>query len=555
MSTAFALSPRTWLLGCFFASSALPAWTAVSVDPAIPLLREERQFQREEATRPPVAVPIGRGAPRLDARPEEVAEPEPLLRAPTLVVIANGLLAGERVDAILAPYRPLALGRQRLELLLRQLTAQLVSQGLVTSRARLTRLDLAANRVEIELVAGRIEAIASSEQALPASVKDAFPKRGDNLLVLQDLEQGIHQIQRLRRYQAEMRVLPGQAPDTSLLDLHLADAKPWWLQLGSDNQGTRATGTVRRRATVTLDDTLGLLDSFGLSVVRSQRSEAAIASLAVPRGYDTWSVTCANSRYRQLLPTEQEQTGGSHTASLAWNRVFHLSAAGRDSADVSLTYGDAWRRIDAIPLSPERLTVVKASLTRLRQGEGWRAWSEGGLAHGVTWFGATQDRPGLPAASPHVRFTKAEGHAGLIVSPAGLPLGYSGQVDVQYSPVGLYGPEQFRLGGMTSVRGFDETIAAGDRGYQVRHELNLRTGQPDPGGGTAMPFVFIDHGATRLVSATATRLAGAGFGVRLGDRFAAGSWSADLVLARPIDHNVPLAHPGWHLHATLRIDL
>lgn len=555
MPTVFALSPRAWLLGWFFTCSALPGWAAVSVDPAIPLLRAERQSQREEATRPPTAAPVGRGEPQLGARPEEIAEPQPLLQAPTLVVIVNGLVPAERIDAILAPYQPLALGRNRLEHLLRQLTAQLVSQGLVTSRARLSRLDRAANRVEIELVAGRIEALASSGKPLPAGVKDAFPKRGDDLLVLQDLEQGIHQIQRLRRYQAEMRVLPGQAPDTSLLDLHLAEAKPWWLQFGLDSQGARATGTVRSRATVTLEDTLGLLDSFGVSLVRSQRSEAAVATLAAPMGYDTWSVSYAASRYRQFLPNEQEQTGGSHTASLAWNRVLHLSAAGRDSADVSLTYGDAWRRVDEIPLSPERLTVLKAALTCLRQGEGWRAWGEGGLARGLAWFGAPGDRPGLPAAAPHVRFTKVEGHAGLIVAPAGLPLGYTGQVDVQYSPVGLYGPEQFRLGGMTSVRGFDETIAAGDRGTQFRHELNLRTSQSDADGGTAMPFVFIDHGAARLVSATATRLAGAGFGVRLAARLAARPWSADLVLARPIDHNVPLAHPGWHLHATLRIDL
>ena len=147
----------------------------------------------------------------------------------------------------------------------------------------------------------------------PSRVGNAFPAQANDTLHLEDIEQGVHQIQRLRLYQAEVRILPGQAPEASLIDIQLTESKPWWLQLGVDNQGSKATGTERARVSLSLDNRLGLLDSVGLTYVRSRSSEAAIASLAIPYGYNTWSLSYAASRYTQALPANLEQSGNSST--------------------------------------------------------------------------------------------------------------------------------------------------------------------------------------------------------------------------------------------------
>lgn len=547
------MHPRHFVLTAlpFVLLPGIAAGAAGPPDPAFQIRHEDRQRQREEATAPlaPSAPPAD--APALAAHPQNIAEPAPLFQAPTLIVRPNSLLEARQIDALLDPYRPLALGRNRIELLLRQLNAQLVVHGLVTSRARIADLDRRNNRLEIELLPGRIEGFVAAGQALGPDVRGAFPSNDNNLLVLQDLEQGVHQIQRLRLYQAELRVLPGQTPNASLIDLHLTETKPWWLQLGLDNQGSRSTGLTRSRAAITLENALGLLDSLGLNYVRSQRSEAAVASVAIPQGYNTWSVSYAASRYTQPLPADLRQTGGSHSATLAWNRVLHLSAAGRDTAELTLTYGDAWRRLDDIALGAERLTVLKATAVSLRQGNGWRAWGEIDISRGLPWFGAIGDGAVNATADPHARFTKVEAHAGVVASLPGAAIHYTGQVDLQHSAVGLYGPEQFRLGGMSSVRGYNEATAAGDRGYLLRHEWQTPHWQPEILGGRGAPFLFLDHGASRLIAGPTTRLAGAGAGWRL----AAKHWNADLAIAKPIDCSSAIAAHGWHLHATFRIDL
>lgn len=483
--------------------------------------------------------------------PGEVPETTPLLRAPVIAIQTNGLLKSREIETIVQPFREVDLGEKRIGLLLRKLNAALVQSGLVTSRARVVGIDALKGTLKIELVAGRIESIREFGNASVSVTNRAFPVQTNDVLYLQDIEQGVHQIQRLRLYQAEVRILPGQTPGTSLLDVHLTETKPWWLQVGIDNQGSKTTGVERARVSLNLENRLGLLDNIGLTYVHARRSEAAIVSLAIPFGYNTWSLSYAASRYTQPLPANLEQKGGSNTATLAWNRVTHLSAAGRDSLDLSLTYGDAARKIDDIPLASERLAVFKASATRLRQGDGWRAWGEVGLSQGLPYLGARNDDAVANTSDPHAEFTKFEGHAGLVLAIPSIGIQYIGQADMQFSQVGLFGPEQFRLGGMNSIRGYDESIAAGDRGYSFRHELHIAGSQFSAIPATGGPYIFADHGSTRLIGGQPVRLSGAGVGLRL----AAKNWAADLAIAKPLDHSSLVTAKDWHLHASFRIDL
>lgn len=523
----------------------------VAQDPALQLQQEQRQQQREKDVSPPAFPAFESAMPSRFDMPGDVLEPRPLLRAPVIAIKTNDLLSNEEIEAIVQPFRAIELGEKRIALLLRKLNAALAQHGLITSRARVSSIDVPNGELAITLVAGRIEAIRDSGQTPASRVGNAFPVQANDTLLLEDIEQGVHQIQRLRLYQAEVRILPGQAPEASLIDIQLTESKPWWLQLGVDNQGSKATGTERARVSLSLDNRLGLLDSVGLTYVRSRSSEAAIASLAIPYGYNTWSLSYAASRYTQALPANLEQSGNSSTATLAWNRVTHLSSAGRDSLDLSLTHGDASRKIDEIPLASERLTALKASATRLRQGGNWRAWGEVGLSQGGDWLGGRNDDLVTSKSDPHAKFTKIEGHTGLVLSIPTLKTQYIGQADMQLSRVGLFGPEQFRLGGMNSIRGFDESVAVGDRGYSFRHELHVAPSQFALIAASGGPYFFADHGAARLIGGHPVHLLGAGAGLRL----SAKHWATDIVVAKAIDHSTEIIAKDWHFHASLRIDL
>ena len=518
-------------------------------DPALQLRQENQSRQRQESLGEVLPSRSADAAPALVESPAQVAEPQPLLRSPSILLRANDLVLPEALVPLLARYDGLDLGKQRITLLLRQLNAQLVRQGLVTSRARLVRLDAQTNTLEIELVPGRIEAIRQDGQPGGAGLATAFPGQADDLLVLQDVEQGVQQIQRLRRYQAELKILPGQSPDTSLLDVHLTESRPWWFQAAGDNLGSKATGRARARATLSLDNPFGYFEAISLTALKSRDSDAAVASVSVPFGYNTVSASWARSHFRQTLPGELREQGGSHTAMLAWNRVLHLSATGKDAAELSLSRNASEREIEGYALDPEKLSVVKFTMNRLRQGQGWRAWGELGVSRGVSWFGANADAGHLDAAAPHARFTKLEVHGGLLYQPD-RPWGhYVGQFDAQTARTGLYGTEQFRLGGLSTVRGYDEGVFSGDRGLLLRNEWLFPASAV--AGGSVTPLLFLDHGAARLIDGPVVRLTGAGGGVRL----AAKHWAADLYAAHPLHHSAGIDARGWQLHATVRIDL
>ena len=535
-------------------------WGALSVnavaqqpDPAIQLRQEMQREQRQESLRAMPSRAVSPDVPALNATPDTVQEPEPILFSPEITVQDNGLLEQDKLQSLLAPYRQLGLGPQRIALLLRQLNAQLVTQGQVTSKARIRHIDPPTRHLDIELMPGRIGAYTHDGEPVKADLQRAFPGQEQDLLVLQDIEQGVQQIQRLRRYQAELRILPGQTPELSQVDIHLTETRPWWFQFSGDNLGSRSTGRERVRATLNLDNTLGLLESVGLTYLRSRDSEAAVATLAIPSGYNTWSAVYAASRYRQELLGYLQEKGGSYTGTLAWNRVLHLSAAGRDAIELSLTYGDTWRKIERFTLTPARLTVLKANLTHLRQGNGWRAWAQIGASHGLPWFGATDDPDGLPSGAAHAQFTQVEAHAGLIFNIPSLGGHYVGQIDAQASRVGLYGTEQFRLAGMNAVRGYDEGTITGDSGLLFRHEWQVTPLPIKALDAQIAPLVFFDHGTTRLIDGPRIRLAGAGTGFRLVSE--SGRWSSDLLLAKAVDHNTVIRDNDWRAYFTFRIDL
>ena len=537
------------LLLCGATVSFFATNVAAQQDPAVQLRQDQLREQRQTNMRPAERFLSFSSEPALTASPSEVPEPVTWLTAPTIKLVGNSLIPQAELDGLLLAYRSLPLGERRINLLKRQLEAQLVRQGLVTSHVRI-RVDRNANRLELEFLEGTIGAITQNGKLPETGVSNAFAGHPGQRLVLSDLEQGIHQIQRLRMYQAEMRILPGQSPGASSLDLTLTEGRPWWAQLGLDNQGAKSTGTTRQRATLTIEDTFGMLDSISTTYISSHYSDALLISGSVPDGYNTWSASYAVSRYRLTLPAGFHQQGGSTTTSLAWNRVLYLAADGRDSSDLSLYHSDAWRTISDVALTPGKLTVVRGSLARVRQGQGWQAWVEGGIAVGLPWFDATRDTQ-LKRADPHARFEKIEGHAGISVALGGTAWQYSGQLDTQYSRVGLYGQEQLNLGGKSTVRGYDEGIVAADLGYIARHELIMPAQPVGPLDAKVEPFAFIDHSRASSIDAASVRLASIGIGMRLHHRHG----DAEVAFAKPLDYSSFLVPDPWHFHFTLRIDL
>ena len=543
------LPPLLLAVHCF------PCASAAGVDPdPSPRLLEEQRAQAREQLRRPGAHQLPRLVDHVDlgTDPRQVTEPGPTLLAANVDVLDNGLMPKSEVEKVLIPFRGIPIGAKRADLLLRRLRAVLVQRGLITSHARLIRADVTAKVLVVELLPGRIETLQVNGAPVAAGTRHALALREGDVLQLSNLEQAVEQINRLRVNQAEVHLLPGQTPGSSVVDVRLEQSRPWQLSLGMDNHGQRGIGAARVRTALAVEDRLGWQESLTLATVNSERSRAWLFSGALPHGYSTYSLTLSGSAYHSPVDAGISQSGGSRAVAAGWNRVLQRSAAGKDSVDLTLTRTHADRRVDDVQFAPQILSVARVGFTRLHRSPDLQTVAEIAFARGLPLLSATRDAVDAPASAPHAQFEKLEAHLHLAVPLGNSGLTYLAQADAQTTTTALHGQEQLRLGGASSIRGFAEGALAGDRGFALRQELRLAPAAP-PGVVSAQweHFVLTDLGTAAQVGGTREHLASIGAGMRL---YWPQRGHAELVLAKPVAWTGAVSEHGWRLHAQLHIE-
>ena len=520
---------------------AFPIAAYAATDPANRLLDEQRNAARLEQLSSPAPASIP-AVPALDADPQSIPELGPVIPNPTVRVLTNDLIPQTIVDDTLAPYASLELGKERLTLLIRQLTARLVEAGWVTSRAAVTGLSQRDGTVNIELIPGRIEAIRANALTTLA-LERAMPLSDGDVLSIEALEQGLQQINRLRMFDARIKILPGSAAFSDIVDLNMNPGRNWRVSVGIDNQGQQSTGTGRARIQAHTENTFGLLEDIQLAYLRSERSEVLLGSIALPDGFNTWSATVSASRSSIPLYGFEYETHSS-TIALGFNRVLRLNREGRDAFDLTLLRARSARRYGPIDLKTDRTTVIRAAWTRLTRGARSQFYVEPAIAVGLAALGAIKDESDLDKTDTHHQFVKYGINAGA-VAILNVSTEYAAQLQAQRSHLSLAGLEQISLGGLASVRGFRDASLSGDTGYALRQELRF------PGAISAAsaltPYTHLDVGTVWLTGATRRSLSSLGAGVR----YSADGLIAEAVISAPLRRTPLNDDHSWRLHAQL----
>jgi hemolysin activation/secretion protein len=496
-------------------------------DPARRLLEEERARQRDERLTRPAPEIATEAASEDDGRlPSEYAEEGPAFAVQKIVLNGNTLLEEEEIEAVTAPFRGVPLGANRIELLLRRLTGRYLEKGYFTTRVYLGAQNLGEGTLVVDVFEGRLEALHYRGGEAPLGVRLAFPVAPGEILRLQDLEQGVEQMNRLRRNHATITVSPGQRAGGSLVEIRNREGDASVYSFGLDNGGQKATGETRLRLGASFENILGAQESFGLHYTGTENTNALLLTSSLAVGYHSLSYTLSYSDYVTPVGGYALLYGDSLWHNLGWNMTLERGRAGRSGLDVSLSHRHGKRYLNETALTPQRLTSVRVAANRYRQHD-WGAWiGEIAYSQGIGLFGADRDPGGLASEAAHARFRKLS--ASLDVSaPLGRDWHWRTALGAQWSRSGLYGAEQFFLGGMSTVRGFDESGVTGDRGILVRNDLAWNGQTPLARWGVrAVPYLFVDAGHARLLGDSGgDTLVGMGGGVRFGGRGASGEIS------------------------------
>ncbi|QKM56975.1 Hemolysin transporter protein ShlB [Burkholderia glumae] len=502
--------------------------------------------------------------------------------APTFMIrhiefSGDTVLSERELARIARPFLYHQLGRNRINLLLRRLTEAFIAHGYITTRAYLGAQNLAAGTLTIRIVAGRVAAFTLNGKPLrprdpaqpwwrhdggglltDAGTAGAFAASPGDVLRLPDLEQGVEQINRLRRNQAELQIMPGETPGDSVVALSNRVGDRLYYNLGIDNYGSSQTGTMRYRGGVEADNLLGLQESLAFNYVGTTDSNALVASAAVPYGYQTFSYTTSLSEYQQTIGNVALLTGRSFSQIFGWNDVLSRSRAGRTSLDLTFSKTRTQRSVNGIDLAEQDLSVLRVALNGLvrfvaHDQQAAATWDVG-VSQGLPWLGASHDAPDSGVADAHSQFTRLDATATVQFALGSLGAtrwAYRGTLRGQYSRVALFGNQQIFLGGMDSVRGFTEGGISGDSGVFARNEAAWQN-VPAWHGARVEPYVFIDAGKAHLVAQGGwPTLAGAGVGARAVWNVRQQSVTGELLLGQALLQPALLGRKATVVLATL----
>jgi len=416
------------------------------------------------------------------------------LPAPMRALGASGLSQDpfRFAQEYLEQYAGACIGKEGLNLIVKRLTALILSKGYSTTRLGIPAQDLSSGTLTLILVPGVIHAIRFADPSLSGTWKNAFPTGPGQLLNLHDIEQGLEQMKRVPSQEVDMEIVPGDLPGESDVVITVKRVKPWKVTISLDDSGAKGTGKLQTGMNAALDNALGANDlfNFGVNTDADRKGEqrgttGGNAYYAIPYGYWTFSVYASSYDYHQQIAGLYQtfvSSGKSRSLEFTTQQLFYRDQYQKHSWQFKV--GKRWSHsyVDDTELEVQRRNTTFAELAWVHTRYIGDAQLNLTLANrwGVSWFNGQPDlEPRLPDA-PTYRYTLQTLDASLYApfKLFGQSFNYIGAVRAQATRSALFQSEQFSIGNRYTVRGFDgEQTLAAERGFYVRNELEMPLAQ------------------------------------------------------------------------------
>lgn len=523
-------------------------WSSTLVLAATPTTQELEQIQREQdkilqdeqlrredilkdkdmRRRPP-------GTVDLDIKRLEPVEGESKQCFEITKIILEGTysLSDEERQKLTQPFIGKCLGLVEIRELMRVITNYYIDKGYVTTRAYIPQQDMSTGILKFLIIEGITGELELEKKEVRTNLATAFPGLKGKVLNIRDIEQGLDQINRLQSNNAVMELIPGDKPGRTNILIKNQPASPVSGTFALDNYGSESTGDNRGTITFGLDNPFGINDYWFLSLSRNTNSgdtplsQSSMLNFDIPYGYLNFTGSYSSSEYRSLIKTPIQTlvaSGGTDTPSLGVQYVLERSQKDKVTLTSQLVHSDTKNYIEGSLLtsSSRKHSVLKVNLIKVFSDLDGMWTISGDISKGLDWFGAV-DLPNAGTGTiPSEKFIKFNFSASysrpfkLMTSNAS----WSSSLQAQFSNDFLYGAQQIAVGGLYTVRGYDGTSIAGDRGLYWRNDIGVSlTSFTDPGTakwmGRFQPYLAIDVGhIDDREGQTGGSLAGAAIGIR-----------------------------------------
>jgi hemolysin activation/secretion protein len=369
------------------------------------------------------------------------------------------------------------------------------SRGYVTTQVLVPKQNLQTGIFELQIIEGKIEKISLGKDRFVEDLQEltAFGTLEGDTLNIDDINQGIYQINRLPSNSAVMKIEPGSAIGQSKIVIDNNKRFPARATVGYDNLGNEFTGIHRTNFSGGLDNLLFLNDAINLSYSTNLNDDSQkkdiksfTSGISIPFGANTFSYDYSHSEFRginQGVSGPLSLTGYSQRNNVTLDHVLLSEGNFRLSTSASLTTKSSASYLNQqkIETSERKLTIGTIDFTISNYfSNGLNLYLKPSYLKGLKLLNAKQDDKNLTGDTPKAQFDYFTLYASLskrlTIPKVEIPFTLSTEVNAQYSKQTLFGTEQFSVGGYYSVRGFRENYINGDSGYYFRNKANFNIG-------------------------------------------------------------------------------
>jgi len=453
-------------------------------------------------------------------------------------------LSSFRKKRIVAPFIGKCMQAETLANIIKAVNDYYQSKNYITTQVKVPKQNLQSGIFELQIIEGKIEKISFGKDRLIEKMQKftAFGNAEGDVLKIDEINQGIYQINRLQSNQVVMKIEPGNEIGASIIKIDNAQKFPAKFTIGKDNLGNKFTGVERTNFSANFDNLLFLNDNLNLNYSTNLDDESQIkdiksfsSSFSIPFKYNTFSYDFSRSEFKGQNSGQNALstlTGFSQSNKFTLDRVLLNQTNLRLSTNASLTDKSSVSYLngDKISTSERKLSILNLGFAASSYiNNATNIYFNPSYSKGLKIMNAKKDLSNISNITPKAQFDVFKLYANFskkfTLPKINAPATFVSECSGQYAKQTLFGSEQFSVGGYYSVRGFRESYINGDSGYYLRNKINFNIGSlitPDGLGFFSKNLVhlnkfsvepFYDYGYVKnkyIDSGADGRLSGAG---------------------------------------------
>ncbi len=434
------------------------------------------QMEPREPAKEPKAPPVN----IKEEEGELVPEGFPFL-VKDIKVVGNTVISSKEINKIVDPYEGKEISLTELKNVAKLITRLYQSKGYLTSRAFIPPQEVVEGIVTLEILEAKLgEVRIEGNKRIPAKwIIQRLRLKHGSIFQVKLLERDLIRMNKNPDVEIRAVLVRGKEPGTTDIVLTVKEKFFMHAAYTFDNLGTKFSGTLRHNIDFSANGILNLNDRLSGKVILTDSAEfvGEVADYVTPINEYGTSAQMTFSNVNIHLGeglTNLDIRGRATVFSPAFTQTLHESEKWEANFVTGFDFKTVKTRVLATEISDDELRELKfgPNLTQ------WDKWGRSVLISNFvigfpSFLGASSKK------DPHASRPQTGGQFQIYqitgARVQNLPLGLIGffRISTQFTPDRLVTAEQFRIGGMNTVRGYPEGDYLGDYGFNPTAELRI----------------------------------------------------------------------------------